>query len=50
VSSGGGGGIILTSLKTFKEFAVDNSWHIETNANLRGTVQVYAECLKLVPA
>jgi hypothetical protein len=50
VSSGGGGGIIQPSLKTFKEFAVDNSWHIETNANLRGTVQVYAECLKLVPA
>jgi hypothetical protein len=46
---GGGGGIIQTFFKTFKEFAVDNSWHIETNANLRGTVQVYAECLKLVP-
>jgi hypothetical protein len=50
VSSGSGGGIILTGLKTFKEFAVDNSWYIETNANLRGPVQVYAECFKLVPA
>ena len=47
---GGGGGIIQTGFKTFKEFAVDNSWHIETSANLLGTLLVYAECLKLVPA
>jgi hypothetical protein len=36
---------------SFKEFAQNNAWHIEiVNPNLTGTVQVYAECLKLVPA
>jgi hypothetical protein len=49
VKGGGGGGIIQTSFKTLKEFGVDNPWHIETSAELRGTVRVYAECLKLVP-
>jgi hypothetical protein len=35
----------------FKEFAQNNSWHIEiVNPNLTGTLQVYVECLKIVPA
>jgi hypothetical protein len=36
---------------SFKAFAQNNAWRIEiVNPNLTGTVQVYAECLKLVPA
>lgn len=35
---------------SFKSFSQNNAWHIEiVNPNLIGTVQVYAECLKLVP-
>lgn len=37
---------------TFKEFAVNNAWHIEVSNNdpIPGTIRVFAECLKLVPA
>jgi hypothetical protein len=52
-SSGGGGSLPPTVFITtsFKTFAQNNAWHIEiVNPNLTGTVQVYAECLKLVPA
>jgi hypothetical protein len=53
--SGGSGGSLPPSTVyhriSFKDFAQNNAWHIEiVNPNLTGTVQVYAECLKLVPA
>jgi hypothetical protein len=54
-TGGSGGGslppptVFITT--SFKSFAQNNAWHIEiVNPNLIGTVQVYAECLKLVPA
>ena len=54
-SGGGGGGGTLPPVvfinTSFKEFAENNAWHIEiVNPSLTGTVRVYAECLKLVPA
>jgi hypothetical protein len=48
-SSGGEGGGQV-GFRTFKEFAVDNSWHIEISGSTARTVIVYAECLKLVPS
>jgi hypothetical protein len=59
ISSGTGGGGGDRSLPpptvyyrtSFKSFAQNNAWHIEiVNPNLTGNIQVYAECLKLVPA
>jgi hypothetical protein len=47
---GGGGGIIQTGIKTFKEFAADNSWYVEMSGMQPRSLKVYAECLKLVPA
>jgi hypothetical protein len=53
--SGGSGGSLppptVYHRTSFKAFAQNNAWHIEiVNPNLTGSVQVYAECLKLVPA
>jgi hypothetical protein len=51
--SGGGGGNLppVVFINTsFKEFVMNNAWHIEiVNPDLTGTVKVHAECLKLVP-
>jgi hypothetical protein len=51
---GGGGGLppaVVFINTSFKEFAEDNSWNVEiVNPDLRGTVTVYAECLKLEPS
>ena len=34
-----------------KEFAANNAWHVEvSDAGVLGSIKVYAECLKLVPA
>jgi hypothetical protein len=47
---GGGGSTSVFINTSFKEFAEDNSWHVEiVNPDLSGTVTVHAECLKLVP-
>jgi hypothetical protein len=36
---------------TFKEFAANNAWRVEiTDPDVFGTMRVFAECLKLVPA
>jgi hypothetical protein len=52
--SGGGGGNLPPVIfinTSFKEFAMNNAWHIEiVNPDLTGTVKVHAECLKLLPA
>jgi hypothetical protein len=54
IIGGGGGGLppaVVFINTSFKEFAEDNSWHVEiVNPDLRGTVIVHAECLKLAPA
>jgi hypothetical protein len=34
-----------------KEFAANNAWHVEvSDVGVLGSIKVYAECLKLVPA
>lgn len=53
-TGGGGGGSLPPTVfitTSFESFAQNNAWHIEiVNPNLIGTVKVFAECLKLVPA
>jgi hypothetical protein len=40
----------LPNTIVLKEFAADNSWHVEvSDAGVLGSIKVYAECLKLVP-
>ena len=53
--SGGTGGSLppptIYYNTSFKEFSENNAWHIEiVNPSLTGTVRIYAECLRLVPA
>jgi hypothetical protein len=44
-------GRISTVVTTFKEFAANNAWRIEMdNPTAFGTLRIFAECLKLVPA
>jgi hypothetical protein len=53
-SGGGSGGgtlppAVIFINTSFKEFAMNNAWHIEiVNPDLTGTVRVHAECLNLV--
>jgi hypothetical protein len=59
IALGGGGGISTISSENaglvVEEFAVNNAWHIKVSPgnspiDTTPTIQVFAECLKLVPA
>jgi hypothetical protein len=43
--------VVPVIVTNFKEFSVNNAWHVEVfDPSVSGTMRVFAECFKLVPA